>query len=266
MTQKVILITGASAGIGRACADLLQSAGWTVVGASRRGTSSGSWQGLTMDVEDDASVSQGFSDVIAEHGRLDAVLACAGWGLAGAAELTPIEDAKAQLETNFWGVVRTINAALPIFRPQGSGRIIIVGSICGVIGIPYQSFYCASKYALEGYGESLAYEVEPFGVRVTIVEPGNIKTEFTRQRRNVALPGDDPYKVASDKAIGTMERDEMNGSDPRVVARAIERLLNAKNPPRRVAVGKFGERLGVIAKRVMPFALFEKSARRALGV
>ena len=219
-----------------------------------------------MDVEDQASVSQGFADVVTEHGRLDAVIACAGWGLAGAAELTPLADAKAQLETNFWGVVRSVNAALPIFRRHGGGRIVIVGSIGGVIGIPYQAYYCASKYALEGYGESLAYEVEPFGVQVTIVEPGNIRTEFTRQRRHVSPSGDDPYQVAREKAIETMERDEVNGADPLDVARAIERVLNAKKPARRVSVGKWSERLGVVAKRLMPFSLFERSARGALGL
>ena len=219
-----------------------------------------------MDVEDQASVSQGFADVVTEHGRLDAVIACAGWGLAGAAELTPLADAKAQLETNFWGVVRSVNAALPILRLHGGGRIVIVGSIGGVIGIPYQAYYCASKYALEGYGESLAYEVEPFGVQVTIVEPGNIRTEFTRQRRHVSPSGDDPYQVAREKAIETMERDEVNGADPLDVARAIERILNAKKPARRVSVGKWSERLGVVAKRLMPFSLFERSARGALGL
>ena len=219
-----------------------------------------------MDVQDEASVSQGFADVLAEHGRLDAVIACAGWGLAGAAELTPLADAKAQLETNFWGVVRCVNAALPIFRRQGGGRVVIVGSIGGVIGIPYQAYYCASKYALEGYGESLAYEVEPFGVQVTIVQPGNILTEFTQQRRLVSPSGDDPYQVAREKAIMTMERGEVNGADPLDVARAIERILHAKKQPRRVSVGKWSERLGVVAKRLMPFSLFERSVRGALGL
>jgi NADP-dependent 3-hydroxy acid dehydrogenase YdfG len=150
MDKKVILVTGASAGIGSACADRLSQACWTVIGASRRGTSSGAWRGMTMNVDDDDSVSQGVGDVLAEHGRIDAVLASAGWGLAGAAEQTSIGDAKAQFETNFWGAVRVVHAVLPILRRQGGGRIVLMSSIAGQIGIPYQAFYSASKFALEG--------------------------------------------------------------------------------------------------------------------
>src|ERR1039458_262425 len=101
MNKSVILITGASAGLGHQCADDLASSGWTVMGGSRRGTSSGSWQGVVMDVDDDDSVTRGFDQIRSEHGEVSAVLACAGWGLAGAAEQTSIEDAKAQFNTNF---------------------------------------------------------------------------------------------------------------------------------------------------------------------
>jgi NAD(P)-dependent dehydrogenase (short-subunit alcohol dehydrogenase family) len=266
MTKKVILVTGASAGIGAQCASRLQENGWTVVGASRRGTSSGSWQGFKMNVDDDASVSQGVAAVLAEHGRIDAVLAGAGWGLAGAAEQTPIVDAKAQVETIFWGAVRVVHAVLPVFRRQGGGRIVLMSSIGGQIGIPYQAFYSAGKFALEGYAEALAYEVEPFGVHVTLVEPGNFKTDFTASRRMVSVSSDDPYAKAREKAIVTMERDEVHGANPRDVARVVEKVLSATKPPRRVSVGKVGERVGLIAKRLMPFALFEKSARGSLGV
>jgi NAD(P)-dependent dehydrogenase (short-subunit alcohol dehydrogenase family) len=219
-----------------------------------------------MDVDNDDSVRDGIRSVVEEHGRIDALLACAGWGLAGAAEQTPLADARAQLETNFWGVVRVTNATLPILRRQGGGRLVFISSIGGLIGIPFQSFYSASKFALEGYGESLAYEVEPFKVHVTLVEPGNFKTDFTGSRRMVAAPADDPYGAARDKAVKVMERDELNGAAPKDVANVVERVLGATNPPRRVSVGKFDERSGLIAKRLLPFRLFEKAARGSLGV
>ena len=141
---RVVVVTGASAGIGLATADRLHTGGWTVVGASRRGTSPGTWQPLVMDVDDDASVADGMAGVVAEHGRLDAVVACAGWGLAGSVEQTPIGDAKDQLETNFWGAVRVVQSALPVFRASGGGRVVLVSSIGGVLGIPFQAFYSAS--------------------------------------------------------------------------------------------------------------------------
>jgi NAD(P)-dependent dehydrogenase (short-subunit alcohol dehydrogenase family) len=265
--DDVILITGASAGIGRACADRQHTLGWKVVGASRRGVSSGGWAPLVMDVDSDTSVASGVGAVLSEHGRLDAVVACAGWGLAGAAEQTPMGEAQDQMETNFWGAVRVVQQALPAMRKQGGGRIILVSSIGGVIGIPFQSFYSASKFAMEGYGESLAYEVEPFGIQVTLVEPGNVKTDFTESRRHVAAPeGDDAYRAATAKALGTMIEDEANGVPPDRVAVVVQRALQAKRAPRRLSVGKFDERIGIMGKRLLPYRLFERAAKGSLGV
>jgi len=249
---KVVLITGASAGIGRATADLLHAAGWTVVGASRRGTSSGGWQPLKMDVDDDESTSRGVAGVVREHGSLDAVVASAGWGLAGAVERTPIGQAKAQVETNFWGVVRVVQSALPVMRGQHGGRLVLVSSIGGLIALPFQAFYSASKYALEGYAEALGYEVEPFGIHVTLVEPGNIHTDFTASRHTIGADPDGAYAAAATKALTLMEKDEMNGAPPETAAAVIQRVLGAKRPRRRVSVGKVGERIGIPAKRLLP--------------
>jgi short-subunit dehydrogenase len=152
-------------------------------------------------------------------------------------------------------------------RDQRGGRIVLVSSIGGVIGIPFQAFYSASKFALEGYGESLAYEVAPFGIHVTLLQPGNIRTDFTDSRRRVGADGSpDPYEAAAAKAIGVMERDEREGVPPEDAAAAIERILRASRPPRRVSVGKREERVGLVAKRVLPHAAFERAARSGLGL
>jgi NAD(P)-dependent dehydrogenase (short-subunit alcohol dehydrogenase family) len=264
---KVVLVTGASAGIGRACADRLHRSGWSVVGASRRGTSAGGWAPLTIDVDQDGSVAVGVAAVLAERGRLDAVVAGAGWGLAGPVEQTPIADARDQLETNFWGTVRLVQAALPTMREQGGGRLVLVSSIGGVVGIPFQAFYSASKFALEGYGEALAYEVRPFGIHVTLVQPGNVRTDFAASRRNVTPgPDDSPYAAAVAKAIGVMEGDEADGVPADDVAAVVERVLNAARPPRRVSVGKLDERVGILAKRLLPDRVFERAAKGGLGL
>jgi NAD(P)-dependent dehydrogenase (short-subunit alcohol dehydrogenase family) len=266
-TAKVVLVTGSSAGIGRAVADRLDEHGWTVVGASRRGTSSGRWEGVVVDVDDERAVKDLVASVVERHGRLDAVVAAAGWGLAGAVEHTSLEEAKSQLETNFWGVVRVVQAALAPMREQGGGRIVIVGSLGGVIGLPFQGFYSASKFALEGLAEAMAYEVEPHGVSVTVVEPGNIATDFTASRRmTVASSVDDVYRNALDKAVSVMERDEKNGASAQSVAAVVEKVLGARRPARRVSVGKAGERVGLLAKRVMPYRLFYAAAKGSLGV
>ena len=265
--ERVVLITGASAGIGRATADRLHGQGWTVVGASRRGTASGGWSPLVMDVDDDDSVRTGVEKVVAERGRLTAVVAGAGWGLSGAVEQTPIDQAKRQLETNFWGAVRVVQAALPVMRRQGGGRVVLVSSIGGIVALPFQAFYSASKFALEGYGEALAYEVAPFGIDVTLVEPGNVRTEFTQNRLDVVPPGgEDAYADMVAKSIGLMERDEQNGVPPGDVATAIARALDSRRPRRRVSVGKPDERVGIIAKRLLPSRVFERAAKGSLGV
>ena len=264
--SKVILVTGASSGIGRACADLLHERGLSVVGASRRSTEGVGWDSIVMDVDDDESVTQGVARVVAQYGRVDALVACAGWGLAGPSEESSLDDAHAQVETNFWGAVRAVNAVLPIMRANGGGRIVLMSSIGGIIGIPFQAFYSASKFALEGYGESLAYEVEPFNIHVTLVEPGNFATGFTQNRRTVATTPASAYAAASAKAIKVMEDDEVNGARPDQVALLVEQILYAVRPARRVSVGKFGERIGLVAKRLFPFRLFQKAARGSLGV
>jgi NAD(P)-dependent dehydrogenase (short-subunit alcohol dehydrogenase family) len=225
---------------------------------------------MVMDVDDDESVRVGMAEVVRRHGGVQAVVACAGWGLAGAAEHTPLVAAKDQMETNFWGAVRVVQAALPIMRDQGGGRLVLVSSIGGVLGLPFQAFYSASKFALEGYAEALAYEVAPFGIDVTLIEPGNVCTDFTANRRDVVPPagveGVDPYAAMVDKAIGLMERDEADGVPPAVVAKVIARVLASRRPRRRVSVGKAGERVGIIGKRVLPYRVFERAAKGSLGV
>ncbi len=265
MTRSV-LVTGASAGIGYACAGALHAAGWAVTAASRRGTGPAGCAAAVMNVDDDDSVRACVAGVLAERGRIDAVVTAAGWGLAGAAERCSVAEAKAQLETNFWGSVRVAQEALPAMRAQGAGRIVLISSIGGAIGIPYQAFYSASKFALEGYGEALAYEVAPFGIQVTLVQPGNVRTDFTDSRVMAqAAKDDDIYGQAAARAIGRMERDERNGVPSGDVGDVVLRVLGAARPPRRVSVGKANERVALVARRLLPFRLFEASARSSLA-
>jgi NAD(P)-dependent dehydrogenase (short-subunit alcohol dehydrogenase family) len=218
-----------------------------------------------MDVDNDDSVRAGVANVIAQHGRVDALVAAAGWGLAGPVETTTLDEARAQVETNFWGAVRVTNAVLPHFRENGGGRLLFISSLGGLIAVPFQSYYSASKFALEGWAEALAYEVTPFNIDVTLVEPGNFKTDFTDSRREAAAPAG-PYQVALDHAIAVMAHDERNGAAPAAVAAIVSKQLNAKKPRRRVSVGKFEERIGVVGKRGLPYRWFELAAKDSLGI
>jgi short-subunit dehydrogenase len=253
-----------------------------VTGASRRGTgaanssaanssaansSAADWTGLVMDVDQDASVQAGVAGVIQRDGGIDALIAAAGWGIAGAAEYTSIAEAKAQFETNFWGCVRVVQAVLPQMRERQHGRIVLISSLGGIIGIPFQAYYSASKFALEGFAEALAYEVAPFAIQVTLVQPGNIATDFTVNRRRAdARPGDAAYAAAMTRAVSVMERDEAGGAPAERVAMTVQRVLDYRRAPRRVSVGKAGERAGLIAKRLLPFRVFEAAAKGSLGV
>jgi NAD(P)-dependent dehydrogenase (short-subunit alcohol dehydrogenase family) len=264
---EVIVVSGGSAGIGWATCAALAAQGATVIGASRRATAGPGWQAVAMDVTDERSVHAAMGEVLERHGRIDAVVACAGDGIAGPAETTETADARAQLDTNFWGAVHLVQAALPTMRAQGRGRIVLISSIGGVIGLPFQSYYSASKFALEGWGEALAWEVAPFGIDVTLVQPGNVATDFTDRRRVVGLEGAAAaYRGAADRAIATMAADERNGVDATTAASAIASVLGAAHPPRRRSVGKPDERVGLLAKRLLPARLFEAAARSSLGV
>jgi short-subunit dehydrogenase len=174
--SQTVLVTGASSGIGRATARLLAERGFTVFGTARKPSppDEGAKSGVTMvalDVRSDESVRACVEQVVAKAGRLDVLVNNAGYSLTGAAEETSVEEAKAQLETNFFGAVRMVNAVLPGMRKAEAGKIINISSLAGSTAIPYSGFYSASKFALEGYSESLWYEVRPFGISVSLVEP-----------------------------------------------------------------------------------------------
>src|SRR5581483_6816441 len=177
-TTRVVLITGAASGIGQATAELLMAQGYRVFGTSRAPKRHGgsTFPLLEMDVHSDESVLSGVQYVLAQEGRIDVLLNNAGTGLAGACEETRLSEARTVFETNFFGVMRVTNAILPIMRKLRSGKIITMSSAGGFAGMPFRALYVASKFALEGYMESLRYEMRPFGISVSLVEPGPVST------------------------------------------------------------------------------------------
>jgi len=265
--KRVVLVTGASSGIGLACASHLAGRGYRVYGTSRRAATSqaGSVAMLTADVTDDRSVEQAVAAVLEREGRLDIVVNNAGMGIAGPVENTSIEEAKRQLEVNFFGAFRVCRAALPAMRSRRSGYIVNIGSIGGLIAIPYQAMYCASKFALEGLSESLRMEVRPFGVKVVIIEAGDHKTAITENRTDMS-GGTDAYSQSFQAALARTARDEQSGPGPEHIARLLYRIVNTRDPRLRYTIGPATQRAAVWLKRLLPYSVTEYSLRSYFGL
>lgn len=249
-TKRVVLVTGASSGIGAACLAHLTAQGFTVYGAARNTPGL-----LALDVTSDESVAAAVQTILDREGRIDAVINNAGIALAGAVEDTPPEEAQRQFDVNFFGVLRVCRAVLPAMREQRSGTIVNIGSIAGLVAVPFQGFYSASKFALEGLTESLRYEVRPFGIHAVLVEPGDHRTALTNNRRSLKST---TYADAAKRAIACMAQEEQAGPDPINVARLVHRILMARNPRLRYTCGPLSQRAAVWLKRLTPFALVER--------
>ncbi len=261
--KRVVLVTGASSGIGLACAKHLAGRGYRVYGTSRR-TANGDFT-LTMDVTDDQSVERAVATVLEREGQLDILVNNAGMGIAGPVENTSIEEAKRQLDVNFFGAFRVSRAVLPIMRSQRSGYIVNIGSIGGLIAIPYQSMYSASKFALEGLSESLRMEVRPFGIKVVIIEPGDHKTAIT-ENRTAMSGGAEAYQESFQAALARTAHDEQSGPGPEQVARLLYRIVNTRDPRLRYTIGPAQQRAAVWLKRLLPYSITEYSMRTYFGL
>lgn len=220
--MKTLLITGGSSGIGLATVQLFVLKGWQVFELSRSGHSYSSVTHITCDVTDELSVSQAVSQVMHHTDHIDVVISNAGFGISGPIEFTLVEDAKKQFDVNFFGAMRLVQAVLPILRKQCGGRLLFTSSVAADLSIPYQSFYSASKSALNAMALALANEVRSFGIRVSILMPGDVATGFTDAREK-GIAGADVYPGVQ-SAVSAMERDERGGMPPEQMARCLYRM------------------------------------------
>jgi NAD(P)-dependent dehydrogenase (short-subunit alcohol dehydrogenase family) len=261
--ERVILITGASSGIGKACARYLAERGYRVYGTSRKiagddTVEDGSVRMIRMDVNDDRSVSSGIARVLQDAGRLDVVVNNAGFGIAGAIEDTSIEEAKDLFETNLFGLLRVCRTVLPKMREQGAGTIVNISSLAGRIGLPYQGLYSATKFAVEGLTEALRMEVKPFGIKVVLIEPGDFCTGFTANRVHTAASKEDSaYRERFQRTFKVAESDEGRGSSPEKIARLLHQILQNPSPKVRYSTGEALQRAAAVIKGILPSKLFE---------
>ena len=265
--KKVVLITGVSSGIGQATARLLAQRDFTIFGTARNPSGVETIPGvevLPLDVRSDESVNTCVDTALKRAGRLDILVNNAGYLLGGVVEEVAVEEAKAQFETNFFGVVRMVKRVLPIMRRQGSGQIINISSGVGLASLPFVGFYSASKFALEGYTEALRHEVKPFQIRVSLVEPGFVETQLYNNEQLAADPMSD-YDPWRQRASEAVRKHREKSLDPARVAEGILRIIESKSPRLRNIVSKEVART-FLMRRVLPESLFEQGARRYLNL
>ena len=227
----VVFITGISSGFGLETARLLSQEGHTVYGTVRRDVEPlPKVHYLQVDVRDKQAVSETVRQVVEKEGRIDVLINNAGMGIGGPLEFATEEEVRLQMDTNFMGLVHCVDAVLPYMRQQKCGKIIALSSIGGLMGLPFQGFYSASKFAIEGYCEALRLETKSFGIQVVVLRPGDFSTGFTGSRKKVAdeaaLEAYPIYKTAIEK----VEHDENGGLKPSVLARKISQIIQKKNP------------------------------------
>ncbi len=258
--KKIVVVTGASSGIGKAVAEKLREEGHVVYGTSR--TAKGDL--LALDVCSPESVNALVAQVLAREGRIDVLVNNAGFATAGPAEEMTLDEARAQFETNFFGVVAMTNAVLPGFRARKSGQVITVSSLGGLTGIPFQAFYSASKHAVEGYLESLSWEVAPLGVRMHLVEPGFMRTDIESHLRPTTKRFSD-YDRVREVPLAIIREKVKAGAPPRRVAVAVAKLVSGRSRKFRTRVGSDAVWVPRL-KRLLPHSLFSKAVSSKFGV
>jgi NAD(P)-dependent dehydrogenase (short-subunit alcohol dehydrogenase family) len=273
MSTPVALVTGGSSGIGESTARALLAKGFTVYAVARRvdrmaDLADAGIHTFAMDVTDDASMVAGIERIIAEQGRIDVLVNNAGYGSYGAVEDVPIEEARRQFEVNVFGLARLVQLVTPHMRARTSGRIINISSVGGKFYEPFGAWYHATKFAVEGFSDSLRLELRPFGIRVVLIEPGPILTEWNEIARDSLLErsGDTAYASYARQAHGVMERfdEPPRASTPDEVADKIVKAATTRRPSARYPVGK-GARMITTGRDLLPDRVFDEVVSRAYG-
>lgn len=247
MGNKIALVTGGSSGIGRCTATALKNKGCKVYEFSRRDIPNEGIIHISADVTDENAVKSAVEQIISADGKIDILINCAGFGISGAVEFTEEAEARKQFDVNFFGTVNVTRSVLPFMREKKSGRIVNISSVAAVAHIPFQTYYSASKAAIESYTCCLANEVRPFGITVTAVQPGDIATEFTAAREK-SFAGDDIYGGRIGRSVAGMEKDEEKGMSPEKAGEYIAKIALKKKVKPAYAIGVTYKFLAVLCK------------------
>ncbi len=257
---KVVFITGASSGIGKAVGTFLQSKNYIVYGTSRNPDriSDSQFPLVALDVRNVESIQKAIAEVLSKEKRIDVLINNAGVGITGPLEEIPAEEIKNNFETNLFGPIEVIKAVLPAMRAQKSGLIINVTSIAGYMGLPFRSVYSASKGAFELVTEALRMEVKPFGIHITNVAPGDFATNIASGRYHAPLVKGSAYEETYGFSLQTMDAHVDGGSDPQAMADAIYKVIQSQKPKIHYKVGAPLQKFSIVLKRILPDKIYEK--------
>ncbi|MDX6747041.1 SDR family oxidoreductase [Polaribacter sp. PL03] len=258
--SKVVLITGASSGIGKSIATFLSKKGYKVYGTSRKpkNTENFSFELIALDVLKVDTINVAIDFIIKKEGRLDVLVNNAGMGITGPIEDTPTDEMRAVFNTNLFGAIDVMKAVLPQMRKQKLGTIINVTSIAGYMGLPFRGLYSATKGALETITEATSMEVKPFGINVTCVAPGDFATNIAAGRYHTPVFENSAYKENYSANLNLMDAHVSGGMDPIEMAKAVHNIIETKNPKIHYKVGGFMEKFSIVLKRILPDRMYEK--------
>lgn len=258
-SQKVVLITGASSGIGKAIGDYLHQRNFKVYGTSRKAAGKiSNFRLIDLDVTNEDSIFKAVNIVAEKEQRIDILINNAGVGITGPIEETPTAEIRKAFETNFYGPLNVSKAVLPFMRKQGGGVIINVTSIAGYMGLPYRGIYSASKAALEIATEAFRMEVKEFNIKMTNVAPGDFATNIAAGRYHAPVIKNSPYEKAYGNTLKLMNEHVDAGKDPEMMAKAIYDIILQKNPKTHYKVGELLQKASIALKRVLPDKTYEK--------
>lgn len=256
--NKVVLITGASSGIGKVTAEFLSQKGYKVYGTCRSPKKgSRSFSMIPLDLNDVLTIENAIETVIKKEGKIDILINNAGTGITGSIEDTPTIEMQKTFNTNFFGTIDVIKSVLPQMRKQKSGLIINMTSIAGYMGLPFRGVYSSSKSALERVTESIRMEVKKFGIKITNIAPGDFATNIAANRYHTPVFEDSAYKEVYQKNLDLMDAHVNSGGDPIKIAKKVYRIINKSNPKIHYKVGSFIEELSIVLKQVLPNKIYE---------
>jgi NAD(P)-dependent dehydrogenase (short-subunit alcohol dehydrogenase family) len=260
--SKVVLVTGGSSGIGKSICLYLHQKGFVVYGTSRnpdRYKNDLPFKLIALDVLDASTIMPAIKTIIDKEGRLDVLINNAGIGMLGSIEDSTAEEVKEVFETNVYGILRTIQAVLPHMRERRSGLIINVSSIAGYMGLPYRGIYSATKASVHMITEAMRMELKPYGVHACVVDPGDFATNISENRR-VAKAGrtGTVYVKEINRIEAIINKEVAHSSDPILMGKAIEKIMQASNPDINYVVGSPMQKLSIFVRRLVPKKWFEK--------